>query len=118
MADQLTDALEIFVAQCSYVRATRDLVTKVRIEFERDYVLDVFFRAATGQYAYTLLKDNRRVLGWDNAPHYPELSNAPHHHHTETGEVESAPLTGRPTTDIGHIANCVNEFLKRTFDAR
>jgi hypothetical protein len=94
------------------VRATRDLVTKVRVEFERDYVLEIFFREATSQYAYTLLQGNRRLLGWDNAPHHLHLPNAPHHHHREDGQVESAPLIGRPAADIHHIAATVNEFLK------
>lgn len=111
MADQLTDALEVFLAACSYVCTTRDLATKVRVEFEQGYVFDLYFREATGQYSYALLYGNQRVCGWDNAPHYPHLANAPHHFHTTTGQVESAPLRGRPVDDMRHVAETLNAIL-------
>ena len=30
---------------------------------------------------YWLAPDNRLKIGWDNAPHYAELANFPHHKH-------------------------------------
>jgi hypothetical protein len=114
VADQLTEALGSFVALCHHVRSTRDLVSKVRIELERDYVFDLYFRETTGQYSYTLLQNDRRVLGWDNAKHHPDLQNAPHHFHNPEGGVESSTLTGTPVEDIKIVADKINEFFKST----
>ena len=113
MADQLTDALEIFVATCSHVRSTRDLITKVRVELEEGYVLDLYFREATGQYSYTLLQNEQRVIGWDNARHYPDLPNAPHHFHKEDDEVESSGLVGKPAEDIRIVAKHINALYAK-----
>ena len=77
MADPLTDALSVLIAHCPYIRSTRDLVTKIRVELEHGYALELYFREATGQYSYTLLQGNRRVLGWDNAPITPNY-RTPH----------------------------------------
>lgn len=117
MADQLTDALEILLAACPYVRSTRDLATKVRVEFDRGYMLELYFRETTGQYSYTLIYGNQRLCGWDNAPHYPALPNAPHHFHTTTGQVESAPLNGRPAEDMRHVIEKLNAILRALLDA-
>ena len=108
MADPLTDALEYFVAACPHVRSTRDLVTKIRLELEERYVLDLYFRETTAQYSYSLHRDNQRVLGWDNAPPYPDLSNAPHHFHREDGEVEASTLKGDPVQDISIVVERIN----------
>ncbi|MBI4632173.1 MAG: hypothetical protein HZB17_01020 [Chloroflexi bacterium] len=112
MADQLTEALGFFVANCPHVRSTRDMASKVRVELERDYVLDLYFRETTGQYSYTLLLNDRRVLGWDNAKHHPDLQNAPHHFHKSDGGIESSTLTGKPVEDIKIVADKINDFFK------
>jgi hypothetical protein len=41
-------------------------------------------------YAYQLFSDHP-LLRWDNAPHYPDLSTAPHHFHDESGQVADLP---------------------------
>jgi hypothetical protein len=32
-------------------------------------------------YAYTYLKEGRRIFRYDNAPHHPEIVTFPHHKH-------------------------------------
>ena len=32
-------------------------------------------------YAYTYLRESRRVFRYDNAPHHPEIITYPHHKH-------------------------------------
>jgi hypothetical protein len=32
-------------------------------------------------YAYTYLKEGRRIFRYDNAPHHPEITTFPHHKH-------------------------------------
>ena len=112
MADPLTDALSVLLARCPHIRSTRDLVTKIRVELERGYALELYFREATGQYSYTLLLGNRRVLGWDNARHHFGLLNAPHHFHAEDGEAESSPLTGDPVQDMRFVAERLNALFE------
>jgi hypothetical protein len=112
MADQLTEALDLLVALCPYIRSTRDLVTKIRVELERGYFLDLYYRESTGQYSYALILSDERVLGWDNAPHYPDLPNAPHHFHREDGAVEASTLTGSPSADIRIVAERINAMFK------
>jgi len=63
----------IFERECRHVASRQVLPTKLRFILERDYVCDIFFRSSTGGYSYTLVKDERRVMGWDNAPHHPAL---------------------------------------------
>ena len=33
---------------------------------------------------YWLDEENNQIIGWDNAPHHPELDNYPHHKHIKT----------------------------------
>ncbi len=44
------------------------LGTKIRAYLIGGYVLDVYYNQTLGKYSYTLIKDNKRVVGWDNAP--------------------------------------------------
>jgi hypothetical protein len=112
VADPLTNALSALIALCPHIRSTRDLVTKIRVELERGYVLELYCRETTGQYSYTLLLGNQRVLGWDNARHHLELPNAPHHFHSVDGEAESSPLTGDPVQDIRFVAERLNALFE------
>lgn len=111
MADKLTEALDLFIAACPHVISTRDLLSKIRIELEQDYVLDLYFREATGQYSYTLIRNDQRVAGWDNARHHPDLPNAPHHFHRQDGAVESSAMVGDPAQDIQIVAEWTNALL-------
>jgi hypothetical protein len=112
VADPLTDALSVLLARCPHIRSTRDLVTKIRVELERGYALELYFRKTTGQYSYTLLLGNRRVLGWDNARHHLELPNAPHHFHPEDGETEISPLIGDPVQDMRFVADRLHALFE------
>jgi hypothetical protein len=112
MVGQLARAVNRFVATCPNALAVHDLVTKARVELKGDYLLDLYDNATLGKYTYTLIHGQRRVLGWDNAPHHPGLPNKPHHFHTEDGAVESSLLTGDPEHDIIVVASVVNAFLQ------
>ncbi|MFN2165358.1 MAG: DUF6516 family protein, partial [Anaerolineae bacterium] len=42
------------------------------------------------KYAYYQVTASGDVVqGWDNAPHHPDVSTYPHHHHSATGVVAS-----------------------------
>jgi len=78
MAATFHHALAHFIATCAYVMAVRDLITKWRLELAGGYILDLYFNETLSKYSYTLIQAGTRVLGWDNAPHYPGLANFPH----------------------------------------
>jgi hypothetical protein len=113
VASNIVDAISRFLANCPYVVSLQDLATKTRIELEKGYFLDLYYNETLGKYAYTLILQNRRVVGWDNAPHHPTLANFPHHFHAEDGEVQSSTLTGDPERDIIQVVKTINAILGR-----
>ncbi len=114
MAAKLADAIAQLIAGCRYVVSLQDLLTKTRLQLEQGYTLDLYYNETTGKYAYTLVLNNRRVMGWDNAPHHPKLENFPHHFHTAEGNVEASSLSGDPEQDIPRIIQTINDFMKRS----
>lgn len=61
-------------------------------------------------YAYQLFAE-RPLLRWDNAPHYPHLSTAPHHFHDDDERVTTSPLCGNPLTDLPIVMSQIEEWL-------
>jgi hypothetical protein len=111
MATSFDRAVARLIDTCRYVTTVHDLVTKWRIELTNGYILDLWFNESLGKYSYALVKENKRVLGWDNAPHHPGLANFPHHLHCADGSVESSPLSGNPDDDLEHIRIAIEAFL-------
>jgi len=57
----------------------------LRFYLDGDYI-DVYELLDSGQilrYSYALIHGGKRVLGYDNAPHHPEIYTYPHHKHYE-----------------------------------
>jgi len=59
-----------------------------RVFFWDDSLLDLYEVVSTElgypvrvSYAYTYLREGRRVFRYDNAPHHPEIITYPHHKH-------------------------------------
>ena len=113
MAVTFESALSRFLSECAHVTNVHDLTTKWRIELEGGYFLDLFFNATFGKYSYTLSQGERRILGWDNAPHHQKLANSPHHFHREDGSVVSSNLNGDPDHDLEIVRVEIEEFLAR-----
>jgi hypothetical protein len=111
MASNLVNAVRILIAECPYVVTVEDLLTKTRVELEQGYLLDLFYNDTLGKYAYALILQNRRVVGWDNAPHHGHLPTAPHHFHAADGTVQPSTLTGDPEQDIFQIIPIINAIL-------
>ena len=113
MAAAFDRAVARFIATCRYITAVHDLVTKWRIELTGGYMLDLYFNETLGKYGYTLVQEGRRVLGWDNARHHPDLPNFPHHFHRPDGQTESSLLVGDPTQDLEQVRLGIEAFLAR-----
>jgi hypothetical protein len=60
-------------------------------------------------YAYTYLRESRRVFRYDNAPHHPEMITYPHHKHV-SHEDRLAP-TDQPS--LGQILAEIAIWLER-----
>lgn len=112
MALSFTQVLDQFVSQCGQVTAVHDLFTKWRLELTQGYLLDCYFNETLDRYSYTLIKDNQRIMGWDNAHHHPYLPNFPHHFHTPDHQVVPSALTGHPEADLEQVRLAVESFLR------
>ena len=77
---------------------------KIRCQLINGYQLQVWLHCepAVMDYAYQVFTD-QPLWRWDNAPHFPRISTAPHHFHDETGQVSSSVLTGEPDTDLQQV---------------
>lgn len=105
-------AVAHFIADCASVLAVHDLINKWRLDLLDNHSIDLFYNAVTGRYSYTLVFRNRRVLGWDNALHYPELANYPHHLHLPDGTIIPSDLYGVPARDIEIVRIAVEQYLQ------
>ncbi|MFZ5911753.1 MAG: toxin-antitoxin system TumE family protein [Chloroflexota bacterium] len=50
-------------------------------------------------------------MRWDNTPHYPNLSNSPHHFHNHAGNVSSSALVGNFLDDFDIVMAEVKKFM-------
>ena len=49
------------------------------------------FRGSLQRYSYYWLDElNNQIIGWDNAPHHPEIKTFPHHKH-----IDGKPLPSK-----------------------
>ena len=88
------------------------LGTKVRAHLSKDYVLDIYYNATFNKYSYTILKNGKRVIGWDNAPHHQQVKTHPHHFHDTQGNVVESSMQGSPTKDITAVLKEAKRLLK------
>jgi hypothetical protein len=95
--------------------ATHRALYKIRCQLRRPpYQLEVRLIQTEEAllYAYQLFTDHP-LLRWDNAPHFPTLSNFPHHFHDATGSVKPSSLTGDPLQDLPFVLEEVGAFMTR-----
>lgn len=92
--------------------AADQFIFKIRAEFahQTSFQARVYFNRGHVDYAYQLFADVP-LLRWDNKEEFRTISTYPHHHHDETGNVVSSPLTGDPATDIQTVLMAAAQFL-------
>ncbi|RZN40067.1 MAG: hypothetical protein EF813_03685 [Methanosarcinales archaeon] len=108
---KLIKAARTFLRECDFAETAHDLRTKIRIVLKEDYFMDMYYNKTLGKYTYTRAKGDKRVIGWDNAPHHKHLENFPHHFHTVNGKLIPSPLSGDPETDVYIILDHINKFF-------
>ena len=87
------------------------LGTKVRAYLVEGYILDVYYNQTLGKYGYTLIKEGRRVIGWDNAPHHVKVDTYPHHFHDVDGSVKPSNLSDDPLKDLDIVMDTVRRLI-------
>lgn len=66
----------------NFIRLRADLINSDKLHIREAWDEETLLR-----YAYYWLRKNDELrVGWDNAPHHPEVSTHPHHKHVETQE--------------------------------
>ena len=85
---------------------------KLRCRLVRDYHMQVWFHHEPEfqDYACQLFTDHP-ILRWDNAPHYPNISTAPHHFHNENNNVSESPLKGKMQQDLKTVLLEIEKWL-------
>jgi hypothetical protein len=85
---------------------------KLRCRLSHGCQLQVWLHSegSSPDYAYQLFTA-QPLLRWDNAPHYPDVTTAPHHFHDETGRVRPSPLAGEPLTDLPAVLRAIAQRL-------
>jgi len=81
-----------------------EFLFKIRCELISGQTLQIRLRGNSGSIRYSFQEFTDKPLRrWDNAPHFPNLSNFPHHHHDSQGNVTESSLTGDPTADLAQV---------------
>ena len=108
-ASPLVVSLQVLLAD----EAVRRSIYKIRCQLLRPaYQLEVRLIQTEEEllYSYQLFTD-RPLLRWDNAPHFPRLSNFPHHLHEENRKIAPSSLSGDPLSDLAQILNRLRTCL-------
>jgi len=65
------------------------------------------------RYSYQLLRQEKPLLRWDNAPHHPEVSdNFPHHFHDAEAAIKPSELVGDPLQDIPDVLKEIERSVR------
>jgi hypothetical protein len=81
---------------------------KIRCELVSEQTLQIRLRGVSGSSRYSFQEFTDIPLRrWDNAPHFPNLPNFPHHHHDLQGNVTESSLTGDPIADLAQVLNAL-----------
>ncbi|MDL1912548.1 hypothetical protein FBQ81_17955 [Chloroflexi bacterium CFX6] len=83
LASEIIVEIELLAASNpNLIRLRADLINSDRLHISEAWDEETLIR-----YAYYWLKQNDELrVGWDNAPHHPQISTHPHHKHIATQE--------------------------------
>ena len=83
LASDIIAEIELLAASNpNLIRLRADLINSDKLHISEAWNEETLIR-----YAYYWLKQNDELrIGWDNAPHHPEVSTHPHHKHIAAQE--------------------------------
>jgi hypothetical protein len=83
LAGEIIAEIELLAASNpNLIRLRADLINSDKLHISEAWDEETLIR-----YAYYWLKQNDELrIGWDNAPHHPQVSTYPHHKHVSTQE--------------------------------
>lgn len=92
--------------------ASGKLELKVRCRLVKNFGFQIWLHLEPTfeDYAYQLFT-NIPIMRWDNAPHYPNLPQAPHHFHDESDNVKESNLTGDVLSDLRSVLEEIAVWL-------
>ena len=85
--------------------------TKIRAVYGDNLFLDIYYNPDNNRYDVSLIFNNRRILGWDNAPHHSKVSTHPHHRHEFNQVLESD--IGNFIEDLPKLLDYVDAFISK-----
>ena len=90
------------------------LEVKIRCRLVRGYHMQVWLHHEPifQDYAYQLFADHP-ILRWDNTPHYPNISTAPHHFHDENTKVIWAGIFSKSVSVLANAVDSTNQQLDK-----
>ena len=77
MTSTILSLLAAEISEYDFVLRIEDLHTKIRAHLRENYFLDVYYNNTLQKYSYTVIRGDRRVMGWDNAKHHVRVSISP-----------------------------------------
>jgi hypothetical protein len=85
-----------------------NFLLKIRCELTSGQAFQIRLHTVAGylRYSYQEFTD-KPLRRWDNAPHFPQLSNFPHHYHDPQGNVTASSCTGDPTIDLEQVLHAL-----------
>ena len=61
-------------------------------------------------YSYQLFQD-RPIIRWDNAPHFPSVTTFPHHFHDRNDKIKESNLMGDIIENIDYVFGEIKRLL-------
>lgn len=96
---------EIDTSEC-YVRGTLLLMNDLELHVAEYVITEPSVLRLKYRYHLQAGQDKTLVSRWDNVPHYPQLSNFPHHRHDRENVAHPSP-----PIDIYKLLDVILEFI-------
>jgi len=102
---QIAVAAAKYFAEANFnLEERRGIEVRGRIEIDEETFVDIYYSAATGKTSYTLIRQNKRIFGYDN-------SRSWHRHPKENPNEHIA--TNEPSPD--QVFREINEIINLKF---
>lgn len=105
LASEIIVEIELHAASNpNLIRLRADLINGDKLHISEAWENETLIR-----YAYYWLRQNDELrIGWDNAPHHPEVSTHPHHKHVAMQE----DIQASDETNLEDVLRCIKMKLE------